>query len=815
MTTQYVRLLHSARGQPDLLLEQLRQMQRTAEQELARRYNACHSNRVRHILIPDNKWSYDDFDPVLLALLWGLAENQFALCALARRFDLTLPDTLTYAMMCPSTLNHLWQLGRDGNALVEWWTREKKLPVPAITADTSEDVLGLLCWFSHGKPEGTAAWNELLRRYGLFDILRFDESDARYPGAEARFLERFRRSRWPQPFQSAHEFASVFADKLFHLVPRWDYVAFPSIEHMLVRAVENFTRDQRRRNHQRRAEADASEQARGIAEKGRGSPSHMVEVIDLLVNQMDVDERLIRKALEGIDLNDEELDHAARCNLKYDGFDTPTQKQVDDEVERLAEWLASNRGAKGQKLRECLPWFRPTRFGKEARLSRLQRYQSETRLALTVLLKGAGNDLQELAERVNTAAEKLRARTASGNRPSRKQIDPQSPVACFEEYDTGWRELLHQLGNRRLSDLEDDSLASARDAFQGFGNEFPILVKLAACRQLVGELPNAPALSAVASWLDAGTRWLSSFRKADRQRVAELTPALKALLPTLQGSEHAALRLLLLWLHSTDDSGLPDARLLALTRVWRYCRELPSGIVGLDELTHVMVEQAAAGKWRGVGETAHALLAHLGEPPDVSWSVACELRCDLERLRIRWGDLPARLKACRVLLDYGKKNASEEVRKWLTACEVRFSALPETELVDAHLALEVRICSEAIAKQANGGLLSALRLLALWTEPAPESRFSEAALRDLDKLWWFSHDAWHDCSAEVAVQIEALIEAATRGDWQQLASRAASLLRGIPDLSLNSRLGTAQDFRNALTRLARRRGQRGCAPQMP
>ncbi len=268
MTTQYVRLLRGARGQPHPLLEPLRQRQRGAEQELARRYNRCHPKRVHHVLVPDDTCSYDEFDPVLLALLWTLADNLPALCALARRFDLVLPTPPAYATMCREMLAQLWELGRDGTALVELWTRDQRLPVQAITADTPEDILGLLCWFYHGQPHAKAAWEELLRRYGLFEILRHDDSDQEhYPKALALFLERFRRSRWPQPFQSAHEFASAFSEKLFHLVPRWDYVAYPSIEHMLVRAVDNMTRDYRRQVKHHPVESDQSEAACGISDK--------------------------------------------------------------------------------------------------------------------------------------------------------------------------------------------------------------------------------------------------------------------------------------------------------------------------------------------------------------------------------------------------------------------------------------------------------------------------------------------------------------------------------------------------------------------
>jgi hypothetical protein len=377
MTTQYVRLLPSARGQPDPLLEQLRQKKRGAEQELARRFNRCHTKRVRHILVPDDKSSYDDFDPVLLALLWTLADNLTALCALARRFVLILPASPTYATMCPKMLARLWELGRDGKALVELWTREKKLPVRSIAADTPEDVLGLLCWFHHGQPQATAAWEELLRRYGLFDILRYHDIDQdRYLRAEALFLERFRRSRWPLPFQSAHEFASAFSEKLIHLVPRWDYVAFPSIEHLLVRAVDNMTRDYRRRVKHHPVESDTSEAARGISDKSHASPVGAVEVRDALARHMDIGERLIRKALEGLDLTDVELDYAASRNLGHDGIDDPSQKQIDDEAEHIAAWLAAHPRATGEELRQCLPWFRPTRFGKEARVSRLRLFQT-------------------------------------------------------------------------------------------------------------------------------------------------------------------------------------------------------------------------------------------------------------------------------------------------------------------------------------------------------------------------------------------------------------------------------------------------------
>ncbi len=187
------------------------------------------------------------------------------------------------------------------------------------------------------------------------------------------------------------------------------------------------------------------------------------------------------------------------------------------------------RKATCEDLRQCLPWFRPTRFGREARLGRLNLFQDKARRGLAVLLKGASADLRQLADRVDQAAEKLLARTVSGNRPSRKSADPPSPVSCFEEYDDGWRCLLHQLGNHRpLSHCEADALADVRNAFIPFGDEFPILMKLAACRRLVRQLresrPNAAALVALAAFLDEGTQWLSSFTERDRQRVAQLTP---------------------------------------------------------------------------------------------------------------------------------------------------------------------------------------------------------------------------------------------------------------------------------------------------
>ncbi len=812
MTTQYLRLLRSVRGQPDLLLEQLRQQKRRAEQQLARCFNRCHTNRVRHILVPDEQCSYDDCDPVLLALLWTLADNLTALDALARRFNLLLPAKPSYATMCPKMLAHLWELARDGNALVELWTREKKLPVAAITADTPEDILGLASWFYHGTPKGTAAWEELLRRYGLFDILRYHDSDTdRYAQAEALFLQRFRRVRWPQPFQSAREFASAFSEKLFHLVPRWDYVVYPSIEHLLVRAVDNVTRDYRRRVKHQPIESVTGEAARGISDKGHASPVGAVEVRDSLARHMDVGERLIRKAQEGLDLNDEELDYAASRNLEHDGLRDPSQEELDEEAERIAAWLAAHPKASGQDLRQCLPWFRPTCFGKEARVSRLRLFQGQASRGLADLLPETGENLQQLAERVDQAAEKLLTRTACSNRPSRKQVDPQSPVASFQEYDNGWRCLLHQLGNHRsLSHREADDLASARDAFSLFGDEFPILVKLAACRRLVRQLrdvlPNAAALVALAHFLDGGTKWLSSFPQRDLRRLAQLTPGLNALFAKLQGDSRAALHLLLLWLRSTDNPGLPDTRLPALTWAWQYLREVPSGRGKLNELANLMVEQAADGKWRSAGETADALLGQMGTPPVVVWSLESDLRSHLKQLRIRWSDLPTRLKACRQLLAYGKKNASGEIRELLEGWEKRLAALPESETHDASLSLEVRRCADTLVGQTGGGLLSALRLLALWTEPTPQSRFSEAALSDLAALWEYTYSKRDQWAREFATRIEGLVESAIQGDWQRLGTGASALLQRCPAPGFVGR-GNAEDFRNTLTRLARRRGE--------
>src|SRR6516225_3772900 len=300
MPTQFSRLLRPpGPGQADPLVDKLKRRDPDAEREIARRYNRKVADRSRTIPEPPRGGPYDTYDPRLLALLWTLADNSDALRALGRRFGLPVPATPDYVALSNDLLARLWEFGRDGTALEHLWQRQGLLPVAAIGPDTPENVLGFLCWRQHD-----GAWDELFRRYALFNIQICADDDKEYPRAEAQLLERFRFKRLPRACQSAREFAAVAAAKLMHLVPIWDYVAYPSIEHMLVKASHNELRDLSRAGRRRHAvSADDVHEVAATRVVGPGA----ADLQDVLA-RLPLEERVIRKAQNGFDLADDEID---------------------------------------------------------------------------------------------------------------------------------------------------------------------------------------------------------------------------------------------------------------------------------------------------------------------------------------------------------------------------------------------------------------------------------------------------------------------------------------------------------------------------
>lgn len=777
MPTQFSRLLRPpASGQADPLVDKLKRRDPEAEHEIARRYNRKIADRNRTIPDAPRGGSYDTYDPRLLALLWALADNFDALTALARRLGLPEPPAPDYAAFGNDLLARLWETARDGTALERLWQRRGLLPA-AVGPGTPENVLGFLAWCQH-----PGAWDELLRRYALFDIQLCADDDKEYPRAEAQLLERFRLRRVPRACQTAREFAAVAAAKLLHLVPVWDYVAYESIEHMLVKASHNELRDMGRAG--RRRPALSTDEVPEAADPSRAAPAGAAEVQDALA-QLPMEERVIRKAQHGLDLSDDEIDWAARCNLAACDEAEPTPAEVAAAREAVSRWLSENRSPTGDHLSKIFPWYKPTQFGKATRLARLRVLQDETERYLDQLAPGAPAEVAELRKRVRRGMDELVRRTASGNRPAKKER--RGPVASFEDWDDAARCLLHRLGDRPLDRRGSDAFARLRDTFALFADQFPVLVKLAACRRLSRHVLAAAPLAA---WLDAGQQWLASLHEEDRDECQAFADALTA-------EEGGGARdLLLAWLQSTQQPGPAETRLVCADRAWRLSQARDD----LAEPAEALAEFARAGQWPAAAEAAAQMLRLLGRAPTACWSAECELRACLERLRARRRDLPARLDACRRLIAHLRDNGPAVHAARLTDWSARLEAL-EGDAEDAAL------CAEVSARAGCGGAPPALGLLALWLRPAAESRFSERALKDLTLLWSLTYDPWYAWPSGVPPEVAGLIAAAGDGDWPRLADGAGRLLRAGTDLSGVSR-SAGEEFRGALHRLAQRRGQR-------
>jgi hypothetical protein len=786
MPTQFSRLLRPpGPGQADPLVEKLKRRDPDAEREIARRYNRKiprkKADRGRTIPESPKGGSYDTYDPRLLAILWALAGNADALHAFGRRLGLAVSPSPTYAALSDDLLARLWELARDGSALEQLWLRQGLLPA-AVCPETPEYVLGFLCW-----QQQAGAWDELFRRYALLDIQRSADDDEGYPAAAARLLERFRLGRVPRPCQTAREFAAVAAAKLLALVPLWDYVAYESVEHMLVKASHNELRDMRRAG--RRRSTVSADELPEVADLRRTLPG-AAELQDALAH-LPVEERVVRKAQNGLDLTDDEQDWAARRNLQAGGIAVPSDEELAVERNIIVQWLADNRSPTGTHLSKVFPWYKPTQFGKSSRVARLRLLIDEADRYLDQLAADAPPEARALRRQVRRAMDDLLQRTASGNRPSAKDRPRPGPVVCFEKLDEAARRLLHLLGSRPLDRRQADAFARLLATFSLFGDQFPVLVKLAACRRLIRVVPGTGDLAA---WLDGGQQWLSSLHEKDRERCRDFAESLAAL-ESAAVRQGGALQMLLAWLQSTQQPGPAEARLGHADRAWWLSR----GREDLTEAADTLAEFARASKWPAAAEAADLMLQRLGPAPATCWSAECELRACLERLRAGRRDLPARLEACRRLLADLRDHGGVTPRR-LADWSLRLEGL-EAEGEDGALYREVSVAADAPAAP------PALGLLALWLQPAGESPFSERALKDLTLLWALTHDPWYTWPAEVPAEVAGLIAAAREGDWPRLADAATRMMRRGPDLSGVSR-SDGDDFCAALQRLARRRGQR-------
>lgn len=790
MHTQYSRLLDGpALPAPSPLLRRLHDRDPAAEREIARRFNRKHKDRRLHIAAPPDGAAYDAYPPRLLALLWALAHNTDALAALARSLGTTLPADLDLSLFPDALLEALWGLGRDGDALAELWRRQRLLPVVVVHATTPEPVLGFLAWYHHRAD----AFDELLRRYGLYDLLRTSESAAEHHKAAARFLERFRFRRVPPPYQSAHEFAGVVSAKLVVLVRQWDYVAYPSLEHLLVKAVHNQVRDDRRRRRLMSL-STGPDRPPDPPELTRVAPSSAAELQDFLARRLPLEERVIRKAQNGIELTDEELTWALERNLAARGVAKPTKRQRLAARVEVIEWLAEHPAPSGKDLAGFFPWYRPTAFGKAARSARLLLLCEAVRNNLRLLLRGAEPELREAASQLERCLDELLRRAGGAGRPERAAAA--GPVACFTALEEARDRLFDGLAAPSLTEPQADALERCREDLESFLDHFPILRKLAACRRLVAELtavedePAAAALRPLAAWLDGGQQWLSSFHQEDKAQAAAVAESLRPYLDGRPPAAGAALRLLRLWLAATGEPGAVEPRLGALDLAWRQTSDA-AGREALAEL----IEQAHRGRWDDVSHAAERLLA-IRAGPSADGEPSRLALLQLRSFRPR----PRQQEACGRLVAY--LHDSGEPFRWLAA---HGEELLGADDGPSRLAAEVSAFLAAHPGDDAPAARATLQLLGLWLRPPGASRLAEPALEALDLLWRHTHDPWYDWPAETAGRVRELIAFAAAGEAPALAAAARRLLRQFPDESRVGR-GAAEEFRAALQRLARVRG---------
>lgn len=756
----------------DALRQLLQHRDRRAEIELLRLYNQNRGQASSRVAEPARGASYRRYPRVLLALLWPLAGNLEALHALADQLHLIVPDPPSYDQMGDDLLGQLWKLGRDGAALEALWQRQSLLPIAEVGADTPERVLGYLCW----SEQRADARSELLRRYKLLDA-----------GTE-EFLRRFKRRRVPWPYESADDLAQDVAVKLLQQVETWDYATYPTLENRLFRSVRNLIID-RIRQRARRPLVGRLEEIEAVPDGREPAPAAAV-VLDVLPA---VGQRVILKAKFGIELTADEIHWSAARNLETRGETALDQERIDEERERIGDWLLAHPSPAGQHLAECFVWHNPCKFDRVLRDWRLRRGADETRRLLAQLLPREPEP-DRLAVQVEEAMAALVTRATGGRRRARSGP---GNVALFGGMQEMAGRLWHRLGRFPLDHRQAEAFGAARQEFGWFCEHFPILLKLAGCwrlmRRLIDRAPPAAVrlLGKLAGWLEAGT-WLATFPERDRRRGLALAEELTAQRNLCPDRLHGDLDLLLLWLRSTQRPGPPEQRLADLDRAWWLAADSP--------LAGDLVGAAAREDWPGVGQAAGEILQTSPAPGRVIWSARHERDDCLRRLHSGQTAALVKLAACRRLLGCLREQAPPEAVAWLDQLA---SFLKEGRGAPALEHLSRLLQSNG---PLQGSALAALQLLGLWLRTLPEADVPGQAVQDVDRVWSLSHEPDYGGPAELPGRADALVAAAWQGKWFDVARAARKLLSRCPDGP--SGWPARHEFRTCLRRLADRRERR-------
>ena len=566
---------------PDLRLR-LQQQEKAAEIELAGRWNRGRPT-AKQLRPPGPRTTYRQYPLLLLALLWALVRNTKALQVLSARVGAPVPVA---PFACPAMgdrlLERLWTLGRDADALEEFWTRRGLLPVSAVDEKTPDNVLGYL-WWRYRLP---AARDELFRRY--HDPVATD-------GGQLR------------------------AVKLLEVCDRWDYLNYPDPRGLLATSVGRAFSDLRVKNRRQPSAGEDPEQVAREFDRGTPPPEAAVDARDSLEVRFPLEFRAIAKlkfnsAAFPIELTAEEMDYLVTRNWEHAHPGAPVpQSWARKERDDIETWRANHPKPTAQELQDRFPWYNASRTDQAVRIWRLRRHADRNSDLLGRLLPGAGDRAEELASRVQDVLDDLTDRAARDNRPVAG-----TPASGIVPAFAGLAEAAAALGPLLREQVRDDGRAGLLDGWQtnlaAFAEEFRALVKGSACwrlaRRLVGQgvpPPAARRLGRLVGWLKR-RRWLASIPTADKDAARRSARRLAGDRAGLGGGRRAALELLLLWLAAVGQAEPPESWLGELGRAWWQSREpgqgwpaaVPAGINGV-------VFVVFAGDWPKAAQKVAAL----------------------------------------------------------------------------------------------------------------------------------------------------------------------------------------------------------------
>lgn len=570
-----------------------------AEIELVRRYNRGRP-KAKQIEVPVPGTTICKYDHQLLALLWSLAGNQEALILLAKRAKKTplhcLPgtDPPDFSLMCPELLRAIWTLGRHDQALDELWRREGLLPVEVITETTPTNVIGFL-WWRHR---------------------RLDARD-----------ELFRRCH----NKLVTDWAQTRAVKLLIGVDRWDYLNHPHINGFLYRCMKHDSIDSNRSGEALPA-SDLEEVANPLDPLGR-EPDAGPVAEDELAASVPIEILIIYKVKlnsedSPFDLTAEELEYAARKNLRHAGVKDPTTEVLAVEKARIVKWMINHPEPAGTGIPACLMWYDASKLATEERIWRIQWFADQNNHLLPCLLKGSSDLSEELAGQVQTTMDELALRVAKSNQLG-KDLPAHGPVATFAHFEEASQCLWGVLAARNLDDAQTEALGEWRSLLRRFADEFPILSKLAPCYRLAARLLLAgipalmvPRLFDLFKWLEQG-QWLAQFRVNRREKPPAKVQCqifqedMKNMLAQVTGDQRAALELIVLWLRAAPQPGLAAPHWHDLNRIWWLSHDLgPSLPAGMAKLSNELIAAAYLENWSEVAEKTNAMLPLLATVPN-------------------------------------------------------------------------------------------------------------------------------------------------------------------------------------------------------